>query len=290
MRSQERMRIRMLEGEQPIDLSSLIVLLARVRRMTCAPRLVVRRFILRRLKPMSHMAFLPVEVGMIRFGRGLHFDLKRVREISYPIVKEARGFRDTRHTSTIASLLLDSRPTRHRAQRSPRMGSSPPDFSSGPAAGLDPMMGRLEVIEPGIAMFHGFANVAFAYGGGEMLAVDTSSRQMGALAVAAIREVTQEPFAFLIYTHGHGDHAFGSEAFITDNLTRGYPRPKIWAHEEVPARFHRYQKTRGWQAHINSLQFGVRIPADGLFSEKSFSNPDLTYRDMQLLALEKEPD
>ena len=55
---------------------------------------------------------------------------------------------------------------------------------------FDPMMGRLEVIEPGIAMFHGFANVAFAYGGGEMLAIDTSSAQMGALAVKAIREVT----------------------------------------------------------------------------------------------------
>jgi alkyl sulfatase BDS1-like metallo-beta-lactamase superfamily hydrolase len=169
------------------------------------------------------------------------------------------------------------------------MGSSPPDLSSGATTGFDPMMGRLEVVEPGVAMFHGFANVAFAYGGGEMLAVDTSSRQMGALAVAAIREVTQEPFAFLIYTHGHGDHAFGTEAFITDNLSRGYPRPKIWAHEEVPARFRRYQKTRGWQAHINSLQFGVRIPADGLFSEKSFTNPDLTYRDMQSLELEKEP-
>ncbi len=61
------------------------------------------------------------------------------------------------------------------------------DSSFGPFGGFDPMMGQLEVIEPGIAMFHGFANVAFAYGGGEMLAADTSSAQMGALAVKAIR-------------------------------------------------------------------------------------------------------
>jgi alkyl sulfatase BDS1-like metallo-beta-lactamase superfamily hydrolase len=163
------------------------------------------------------------------------------------------------------------------------------DSSSGAIGGFDPMMGQLEVIEPGIAMFHGFANVAFAYGGGEMLAVDTSSAQMGALAVKALRELTSEPFAFLIYTHGHGDHAFGTEAFVTDNLSRGYPRPKIWAHEDVAARFQRYRLTRGWQAHINSQQFGVRIPPDAMFADKSFTLPDLTYRDMQLLELEREP-
>ncbi len=73
-------------------------------------------------------------------------------------------------------------------------------------------------------MFHGFANVAFAYGGGETLAVDTSSMRLGAAAVAAIRKITDEPFAFLVYTHGHGDHAFGAEAFLSDNLARGYPR------------------------------------------------------------------
>lgn len=159
----------------------------------------------------------------------------------------------------------------------------------GPASPFDPMMGRVEVIEPGVAMFHGFANVAFAYGGGEMLAVDTSSMRLGAVAVEAIRRVSDEPFAFLVYTHGHGDHAFGTEAFLSDNLRRGYPRPKIWAHENVAGRFRRYAATRGWQSHINSIQFGVSIPADAMFSERSFTWPDLTYREMQLLELAGEP-
>src|SRR5271157_5804731 len=92
------------------------------------------------------------------------------------------------------------------------------DSSTGGVGGFDPMMGQLEVIEPGIAMFHGFANVAFAYGRGEMIVVDTSSWQMGTAAVRAIREVSEEPFVFLIYTHGHGDHAFCTAAFITDAL------------------------------------------------------------------------
>jgi len=146
------------------------------------------------------------------------------------------------------------------------------------------MMGRLEVIEPGLATFHGFANVAFAYGRGDMIAVDTSSRQMGELAIAAIRKVTDEPVTLIVYTHGHADHALGTAAFIRDATLRGYPRPRIWAHEDVAHRFRRYARTEGWQAHINRLQFGIETPP-GLFSEASFIAPDLTYRGMQVLEL-----
>jgi alkyl sulfatase BDS1-like metallo-beta-lactamase superfamily hydrolase len=169
------------------------------------------------------------------------------------------------------------------------MTSTPNRSGPNTTPALDPMIGQLEVLEPGIAMFHGFANVAFAYGRGEVIVVDTSSHQMGAIAVRAIREVTQEPFAFIVYTHGHGDHTFGTEAFITDALSRGHTRPKIWAHEEVIARFKRYALTREWQAHINRLQFGAQVRLDDLFAEKSFSYPDLVYRDTQFLDLLGEP-
>ena len=149
---------------------------------------------------------------------------------------------------------------------------------------FDPMMGQLEVIEPGLAMFHGFANVAFGYGRGDMIAVDTSSRQMGEMAVAAIRQVTNEPVTLIVYTHGHADHAFGTAAFIKDAALRGYPRPRIWAHEDVARRFRRYARTEGWQAHINRLQFGIATPP-GLFSAAVHIEPDLTYRGMQVLEL-----
>ena len=38
------------------------------------------------------------------------------------------------------------------------MSSTPNPKQSNNLPGFDPMMGQLEVIEPGIAMFHGFAN------------------------------------------------------------------------------------------------------------------------------------
>jgi alkyl sulfatase BDS1-like metallo-beta-lactamase superfamily hydrolase len=151
------------------------------------------------------------------------------------------------------------------------------------------MMGQLEVIEPGLALYHAFANVSFAYGDGEMLVADTSSAAMGAMAVQAIRKVTDEPVTFIVYTHGHGDHAFGTRAFIDDAVSRGHTRPRVWAHEDVPPRFRRYAMTRGWQRHINMLQFGISLPLDALFADNSFNPPDLTYREMQLLELASEP-
>jgi alkyl sulfatase BDS1-like metallo-beta-lactamase superfamily hydrolase len=161
---------------------------------------------------------------------------------------------------------------------------------------FDPLIGQLEVLEKGIAMFHGYANVAFAYGRGEMLAVDTSSRTMGAIAVAKVREVTAEPFAFLIYSHGLGDHAFGTEAFIRDAMTRGFARPKIWAHEAVAGRSDEFRMTRGWHAHINRMQIGdARMQfsdasaAAEMFDDDTFSYPDLTYRGTQFLDLAGEP-
>ena len=167
------------------------------------------------------------------------------------------------------------------------MSSTHPRVVRTPA--VDPMMGQLEVIEPGLALYHAFANVSFAYGDGEMLVADTSSAAMGAMAVQAIRKVTDEPVTFIVYTHGHGDHAFGTRAFIDDAVSRGHTRPRVWAHEDVPARFSRYTMTRGWQRHINMLQFGISLPLDALFAENSFHPPDLTYREMQLLELASEP-
>ena len=105
----------------------------------------------------------------------------------------------------------------------------------------------------------------------------------------AIREVTTEPFAFLIYTHGHGDHAFGTEAFINDNLSRGYPRPKIWAHEEVARTFRSLPPHARMAGAYQQPAIRRADPADCMFADKSFTLPDLTYRDMQLLELEREP-
>ncbi len=90
--------------------------------------------------------------------------------------------------------------------------------------------GSLELVTDGVAQFHGFCNVGVVYGGGEVLAVDTSNTRMGPGAVEALREQTSERISLVVYTHGHLDHVGGAPAFLADAELRGDARPRIWAH------------------------------------------------------------
>jgi alkyl sulfatase BDS1-like metallo-beta-lactamase superfamily hydrolase len=150
-------------------------------------------------------------------------------------------------------------------------------------------LGELEVIRPGLAMFHSFANVAFAYGRGEILVVDTGGPGRGAHAVSAIREETREPFALIIYTHGHHDHVSGTRFFLADAASRGHRRPRIWSHEGVSLRFRQFIRMAGWEARINSLQFDTYIPPERVQASGTYTFPDFTYREYRRLELAGEP-
>jgi alkyl sulfatase BDS1-like metallo-beta-lactamase superfamily hydrolase len=148
-------------------------------------------------------------------------------------------------------------------------------------------LGTLERLGPGVAQFHGFCNVGFVWRGGEALAVDTSSPALGARAIASLREATDARLAHVVYTHGHVDHAGGAAAFLADAESRGHPRPLVWAHEDVPARFARYLATWGWNNEVNRRQF--RLPPGTEAFPKRFVAPDRTYRERTTLELAGEP-
>ncbi len=145
----------------------------------------------------------------------------------------------------------------------------------------------VEVVGDGIAHFHGFCNVGFAWGDGQALAVDTSNPVMGAAAAAALRELTPDPLAYIVYTHGHVDHVGGASAFIASAEERGHARPVVWAHELVPERFRRYLATWAWNNEVNRRQF--QLPAGIDAFPKRFVPPDQTYRDGATLRLGAEP-
>ncbi len=149
--------------------------------------------------------------------------------------------------------------------------------------------GQLELLGPGLAVFHSFGNVGFVYGHGEMLAVDTGGRGRGVHAIGAIRKITPEPLKLIVYTHGHHDHTSDTPYFVRDAAARGYPKPQIWSHEAVPARFRRYMKLAGWEAHINSLQFDTRVTSERVRARNSYTFPDFTYRNHCRLELAGEP-
>ena len=110
-----------------------------------------------------------------------------------------------------------------------------------PLAGAGPL-GRVEVLADGVAQFHGFCNVGFVWGRGEVLVVDTSNARLAPRAVAGLREQTPDPVAHVVYTHGHVDHVGGAPSFLADAEQRGHPRPTFWGHEALPARFERYRR------------------------------------------------
>jgi alkyl sulfatase BDS1-like metallo-beta-lactamase superfamily hydrolase len=154
-----------------------------------------------------------------------------------------------------------------------------------PLAGAGPL-GRVEAVAEGVAQFHGFCNVGFVWGRGAVLAVDTSHVRLAPRALAGLRERTPDPIALVVYTHGHVDHVGGAPAFLAEAERRGHPRPTIWAHEGLPARFARYLATWGWNDEVNRRQF--RVPPDREAFPRELVAPDRTYRDAAVLDLAGE--
>jgi len=154
-----------------------------------------------------------------------------------------------------------------------------------PLAGAGPP-GRIQVLEKGVAQFHGFCNVGLVWGRGEVLVVDTSNARLGSRAVAGLREQTPDPIAHLVYTHGHVDHVGGAQAFLSDAEQRGHPRPTLWAHEGLPARFARYAATWAWNNEVNRRQFQLPPGVDAF--PRAWVAPDRSYRTQAVIDLAGE--
>ena len=80
-----------------------------------------------------------------------------------------------------------------------------------------------------------------------------------------------------VYSHHHIDHVFGTRRFEAEAAERGWPAPVVYAHEELPDHFRRYERTQGWNTAINQRQFG--LPIEGFSWPAEYRDPDVTYRD-----------
>jgi alkyl sulfatase BDS1-like metallo-beta-lactamase superfamily hydrolase len=139
--------------------------------------------------------------------------------------------------------------------------------------------GGLAQVADGVAFVPSFANVsAFATGEGLVL-VDTGSALLARQVHQELRRWSDGALHTAVYSHGHIDHVFGVPVFEEEAAERGWPRPRVVAHEAMPARFDRYVLTAGYNSIINQRQFrapNLRWPTE-------YRYPDETYRRLLVL-------
>ena len=67
----------------------------------------------------------------------------------------------------------------------------------------------------------------------------------------------------------------GTALFDAEAADKGWERPVVYAHEELPAHFRRYEQTGGWNTAINRRRFAIDVPQFSWPSE--YRDPDVTY-------------
>jgi alkyl sulfatase BDS1-like metallo-beta-lactamase superfamily hydrolase len=135
-----------------------------------------------------------------------------------------------------------------------------------------------ERLAEGVHLLPLFGNATCVDTGDGLVVVDTCVRARGPRLLEMIRAQSDAPIRYVIYTHGHLDHAFGVWALLEEAERRGRPRPVIVGHEAVRARFDRYLEMAAYTEHINRIQFAV--PAgQRIIARESFHYPDVVYRD-----------
>jgi len=137
------------------------------------------------------------------------------------------------------------------------------------------MEGGIEHFDPGIHLLQLWANVCLIETEEGVVVFDPGFEFYGPRIVQELKAVTSKPVRYIIYGHGHADHAFGAGAILKDAEARGQPRPMIIAHENVPRRFDRYREMLPYHEHINRIQFAIpeKLPA----FVRNYIYPDLTF-------------
>lgn len=114
----------------------------------------------------------------------------------------------------------------------------------------------------------GFSNVGIVVTTEGVVVIDTSiNREHAKTIYNLIREKTELPIRYLIYTHGHMDHVNSAIVFKEKGT-------KVIGHENVKERFYKYEKLIDHRKRIGSVQFAdLTTGAKGY----EFIYPDITF-------------
>jgi len=139
-------------------------------------------------------------------------------------------------------------------------------------------------IAPGVHFLAGFGNTTILVGTAAAAVVDPGLFTNGPRVVEELRALTELPLRYVIYTHGHFDHAFGTPALLEDASARGHDAPDIVGHVNVARRFERYARTAGHLAGTFDAQFAAWSPDGGdVVRTAQYCPPTVAYEDRLLL-------
>ena len=140
-----------------------------------------------------------------------------------------------------------------------------------------------EEIEADVYTMQSIASVNALDTGDGLVMLDTGGKFDSERIFEAVRGWRPDtPLAAAVYSHHHIDHIFGTALFEAEARDNGWAGPTVYAHENVPAHFRRYEKTTGWNAAINRRQFAIDV--EGWSWPDTYRDPDVVFKDRMTFA------
>ncbi len=113
---------------------------------------------------------------------------------------------------------------------------------------------------------------------------DLPIREQGLKAFKRVRDFSDKPVKYIIYSHGHFDHCFGYKPFIEECKEKGWDFPEVIAHENLIPRFEKYEMLDEYHDWINSMQFSSIVKKSGVNAHKNLK-PTILMRDQYRFTL-----
>ena len=88
-----------------------------------------------------------------------------------------------------------------------------------------------------------------------LIVFDLSIKRYGKRVLEEIRKFSDKPIKYIIYSHGHFDHAFGFTKILEEIKEKGWKMPQVIAHENILKRFEKYRMLHGYHNWLNKMQF-----------------------------------
>lgn len=82
-------------------------------------------------------------------------------------------------------------------------------------------------LAPGMYYLENFGNIGAVVTSEGMVLIDTGNYAQPQATLQALRQLTDQPMRYIIYTHGHLDHAANTLPILCEAAERGDARPHV---------------------------------------------------------------